>query len=289
MSHFADRLLDRLQARGTPLCVGLDPRYVSLPRSLQMRHGDTLAGRAMAYEEFCSRVIDLVAPLVAVVKPQSAFFEALGPCGMKALWHVIHRAKAKGLLVVLDAKRNDIASTAEAYAEMAFMVYQADALTINPYLGSDSIEPFTRIGRTVGAGLYVLVRTSNPGAGEFQAWPGGDHLLQEKVAQAVTSWTRQHLGQSGQGDVGAVVGATSPRELARLRQLMPEAPLLIPGYGAQGGKAADLQAAFDGQGRGAIVNSSRGILFPYEPDERNWEDAIMEAAQRAIRELPAVQ
>ncbi len=289
MPHFADRLLNCLQARGTPLCVGLDPRYASLPLTLRQRHSNTQSGQAKAYEEFCLRVIDLVSPLVAVVKPQSAFFEALGPMGLEAMKQTIRYAKTKGLMVVLDAKRNDIASTATAYAEMAFTYYQADALTVNPYLGTDSIEPFLQVSRKCNAGLYVLVRTSNPGAGQFQDWPGGEHILHEHVARSLCIWGQTHMGACGYTDVGAVVGATSPKELAHLRTLMPNVPLLVPGYGAQGGVAQDLMAAFDDQGRGAIVNSSRAILFPYAPDEKQWEGQVEKATRQAIEELPRVR
>jgi orotidine-5'-phosphate decarboxylase len=287
MTHFADRLCEAVQTKGTPLCVGLDPRWESIPQSIRRRHPGTIAGRAAAYEEFCHRVIDIVAPLVAVVKPQSAFFEACGPSGMVALQQVLRYAKWRGLFTILDAKRNDIASTAEAYAETAFYVYDADALTVNPYLGRDSIEPFLKVGRPLGRGLFVLVRTSNTGGGQFQDLDVGGRTLFTRVAEAVQSWSTENRGASRYGDVGAVVGATRPAELGELRELVPQAIFLVPGYGAQGGTSADTAVAFHADGRGAIVNSSRGILFPYKSSAADWESAVEQATRAAIADLAA--
>src|SRR5262245_35028192 len=262
-AHFADRLADAVRKRGNSLCVGLDPRWDQLPSEVRKRYADgTLAAMARAFEEFCLRVLDVVAPLVAVVKPQSAFFEACGPAGMVALQRVLHRAKHSGLITILDSKRNDIASTAEAYADAAFAgtmlegirrpVWDGDALTINPYLGRDAVEPFLKSARSVGRGVFVLVRTSNAGAGQFQDLECKGRPLYQHVADAVGAWTRENLGQCGFGDVGAVVGATHPAELAVVRRLLPDAIFLIPGYGAQGGSAADCAAAFRPDGFGAI-------------------------------------
>lgn len=283
---YTTRLHAAVEKKQSPLCVGFDPRWENLPHAVRMRYPSTNAGQALAYEEFCSRVIDLVAPYCAIVKPQSAFFEALGSAGYQALEQVIAKARSSGLLVILDAKRGDIASTASAYAEAAFVHLKADALTINPYLGQDAVEPFITEARKHGAGLYVLVRTSNPGAGLFQDVMTNHGMVHEVVARAVNQWTSGKL-HDGWGDVGAVVGATSPQELAKLRQMMPQVPFLVPGYGAQGGVAQDCQAAFTGGGLGAVVNSSRGILFPYQPDEVAWEKKIVEAAIKAQRELAA--
>jgi orotidine-5'-phosphate decarboxylase len=288
MKHFADRLIAAVQTKHTPLCVGLDPRWDSLPVGIRKRYGDTLGGRARAYEEFCCRVLDVVAPLVGVVKPQSAFFEAVGPRGLEALRQVLFMARRLGLVTILDAKRNDIASTAEAYAEAAFQTCDADALTVNAYLGRDSIEPFLKIGRPLGRGLFILVRTSNKGAGQFQDLSCAGQLLHVHVAHAVEAWSKENLGTSGYGDVGAVIGATSPAELKSLRTELPSALLLVPGYGAQGGTAADTAGAFRPDGRGAVVNSSRGITFPFAPDEVHWEAAIHAATLKANAELCSV-
>jgi orotidine-5'-phosphate decarboxylase len=301
MTHFADRLAAAVRARGNAVCVGLDPRWDSLPASLRERHGSaTLASVAGAFEEFCGRVLDIVAPLVPVVKPQSAFFEACGPDGLVVLQRLLRKARDLGLVTILDGKRNDIASTATAYADAAFAgtrlasrtypVWEADALTVNPYLGRDAVEPFLESARRVSAGVFVLVRTSNPGAGQFQdllvsPGPSPARPLYRHVGEAVASWARENLGACGLGDVGAVVGATYPAELAALRRLMPEVIFLNPGFGAQGGTAADVAAAFRPDGLGAIVSSSRGILFPFHADEPRWEARIEEATRATIAAL----
>jgi orotidine-5'-phosphate decarboxylase len=298
MDHFADRLTDACRLKKNAVCVGLDPRWESLPAEVRQRHGgDTLAAVAHAYEEFCCRVIDVVAPLVPLVKPQSAFFEACGPAGFAALLHVQRHAQRRGLLTILDGKRNDIASTATAYADAAFggtalqdrahPVWDADALTVNPYLGRDAVEPFLESARRGQRGVFVLVRTSNPGAGQFQDLMCAGAPLFMHVAQAVGAWAKENLGKCGYGDVGAVVGATRPAELAVVRQALPEAIFLVPGFGAQGAGAADTAAAFRADGLGAVVNSSRGIIFAFGPEQRNWEAAVEAATQRTIAQLSA--
>jgi orotidine-5'-phosphate decarboxylase len=295
-THFADRLLEACRRKGNALCVGLDPRWEALPTVLCRRHGQgTLEAMAAAFEEFSLRVLDLVAPLVPVVKPQSAFFEACGPAGLTALQRVLQRAKEHGLLTILDSKRNDIASTAQAYADAAFAgtlyqgrrqpVWGADALTINPYLGRDAVEPFLASARQCQGGVFVLVRTSNKGAGQFQDLDCAGRPLYQHVAAAVGAWADENRGTCGLGDVGAVVGATHPRELALLRELLPRVIFLVPGYGAQGGGAGDVAAAFHPDGTGALVNSSRGIISSFAPDETHWEDAVAAATRAAIVDL----
>jgi orotidine-5'-phosphate decarboxylase len=291
MEHFADRLTAAIHAKGNALCVGLDPRWESLPLELRARHaGGDLEAVARAYEEFATRILDIVAPLVPVIKAQSAFFEACGPAGLATLQHILRRARDRGLVTILDAKRNDIASTATAYADAAFAgiplagrlhpVWDADALTVNPYLGRDAVEPFLQSARRSGRGVFILVRTSNPGAGLFQDLRCDGRPLFLHVAEAVRSWSRENLGRSGFGDVGAVVGATHPAELAVVREALPEVYLLVPGLGAQGAAAADTTPAFRADGLGAIINSSRGVLFPFSPEASDWE-ARVEAATRA--------
>jgi orotidine-5'-phosphate decarboxylase len=299
MNHFADRCNAAVRAKGNAVCVGLDPRWESLPLELRQRHGDgTLEAMAHAFEEFSCRIIDLVAPLVPVVKPQSAFFEMCGPPGMLAQQRVLRHAKERGLLTILDAKRNDIASTATAYADAAFAgsilagqvlpVWDADALTINPYLGRDAVEPFIQSARKSGRGLFVLVRTSNPGAGQFQDLVCDGRPVYQHVAEAVAAWNREHLGKDGYGDVGAVVGATHPTELAAVRKVLPEAIILVPGYGAQGGRASDVAPAFRDDGLGAVVNSSRGIIFAFAPENPDWEAAVVQATRKTIADLATV-
>jgi len=296
IKHFADRVTASSRAKRNGLCVGLDPRWDLLPGDVRCRHTDgTLSAMAGGFEEFCLRVIDIVAPLVPIVKPQSAFFEACGPAGLAGLQRVLRRARERGLITILDSKRNDIASTAEAYADAAFggtlldgvrhPVWDADALTINPYLGRDAVEPFLASARKQQCGVFVLVRTSNPGAGQFQDLRCDGKPLYQHVAEAVGAWNRENLGRCGLGDVGAVVGATHPAELAAVRKILPEAIFLIPGFGAQGGSAADTAPGFRADGLGAVVNSSRGITACFKPDEAKWEEAVENATRNAIAAL----
>jgi orotidine-5'-phosphate decarboxylase len=282
VSTFADRLNDLIRRRGTSLCVGLDPRWESLPSALRQRFDNNPEGHAAAYEVFCARVLDLVGGRVPVIKPQMAFFEACGPTGFAVLQRLNARAREMGALVLLDGKRNDIASTASAYADAAFAAWGGDALTVNPYLGRDAVEPFVSAARKVAGGVFVLVRTSNPGAGLFQDLLCNGRPLYRHVGERVAEWSRENLGGDGLGDVGAVVGATYPAELAELRAALPEVIFLVPGYGAQGGTADDVRAAFRADGLGAIVNSSRGILFPFRPDDPQWERRIIAATDETI-------
>ncbi|MCE9553454.1 MAG: orotidine-5'-phosphate decarboxylase [Planctomycetes bacterium] len=300
VSHFADRLSAAVGRCGNPVLVGLDPRWEQLPALL--REGidpGSLQQRSVAYTRFCCGVIDVVAPLVSGVKPQAAFFEELGPAGMQALWDVIAYARKRGLLVVLDGKRNDIGTTAAAYAAAYLGAdeaspWGADALTVSPYLGDDSLTPFVDVAKQRGAGIFVLVKTSNPGGKTFQDLMTGDRPLYEHVAALVESQSGQTLGACGYGTVGAVVGATYPEQLRKLRALMPRTWLLVPGFGAQGGSAADVAGAFDERGMGAIVNNSRGIIFAHaRPEYRDrfgpsrWQQAVEAATREMVDQLRA--
>jgi orotidine-5'-phosphate decarboxylase len=301
---FSDRLAEAVRRKG-PLCVGIDPRWESLPAAYRTgRHLDDVPEmaelehplRAAAITgSFVTRVLELVEPYCGVVKPQAAFFELLGPAGTAALQGALADARELGLVTILDAKRGDIASTATAYADAAFAgckldgqtfpVWDADSLTINPYLGRDAVEPFLTAARAADRGTFVLVRTSNPGAGLFQDLVCDGKPLYRHVASAVVEWNAPTIGACGLGDVGAVVGATHPRELVELRAAMPDVWLLVPGYGAQGGTAADVRAAYRADGLGAVVNSSRGVTFPFHPDDPDWEAKVVAAAQKAQAEL----
>jgi orotidine-5'-phosphate decarboxylase len=294
--HFADRMLNACRQKGNAVCVGIDPRWDMLPSEIRRRHtGGTLDAMAAAFEEFSLRVLDIVAPLVPVVKPQSAFFEACGPAGLLAQQRVLAKARTRGLITILDNKRGDIASTAEAYADAALAgtlfegvrhpVWAADALTINPYLGRDAVEPFLASARRCDRGVFVLVRTSNKGAKQFQDLQCDGKPVYQHVAEAVGAWSAENLGASGFGDVGAVVGATHPAELALVRKWIPNVPFLVPGYGAQGGSGADTAAGFRADGAGAIINSSRGITACFNPDEPKWEEAIERATRATIQDL----
>jgi orotidine-5'-phosphate decarboxylase len=294
-THFSDRLTAAVRRVGNPVLVGLDPRAESLPAGLLSGEGTEAVARA--YVAFCRGVIDVVAPLVSAVKPQAAFFEQLGPAGGFALKEVIAYAASRGLLVILDGKRNDIGSTAEGYAQ-AFLgpgessPWGADALTVSPYLGDDSLQPFFDVALSRGAGIFVLVKTSNPGGKRFQDLIADGRPVYRHVAEYVESLAQQSAGDRPLGFVGAVVGATYPAQLAELRQAMPHAWLLIPGYGAQGGTAQDCAAAFDAMGLGAIVNNSRGIIFahsrpPYAErfGASRWQEAVEAATRDMIAEL----
>ncbi|HEY0984816.1 orotidine-5'-phosphate decarboxylase [Schlesneria sp.] len=302
--HYATRLHEAIKAKKTPALVGLDPRLNQLPLDVLAHarelHDDPIAVAASAFEEFCVRLIDVVAPLVPAVKPQAAFFEEWGPDGCLALARVIRYARSKGLIVICDGKRGDIGTTAEAYAR-AYLAgadpqaapWQADALTVNPYLGRDTLEPFVKVAAERGAGIYVLVKTSNPGSASFQDKITEDKTLFRHVAQVVEELALE-TNESGYGSIGAVVGATYPRELVELRAAMPHVPLLIPGYGSQGGAAADVAPAFDANGLGAVVNNSRGINFafrapPYDEQygAKQWEAAAEAATKKMIADLAA--
>jgi orotidine-5'-phosphate decarboxylase len=296
---FSSRLADGVRRCRTPVLVGLDPRYESLPSGLT-RGGDARdpAAVADAYKIFCRGVIDVVGPLVPAVKPQAAFFEEAGPAGMQALFDTITYARQAGLIVILDGKRNDIGTTARAYAH-AYLgresSWGADALTVSPYLGDDSLSPFVEVAGQRGAGIFVLVKTSNPGGTLFQNLQADGRPIYEHVAAHVENLASSTAdGPDGFGCVGAVVGATFPEELARLRAAMPHAWFLVPGYGAQGGAARDVAAAFNSQGLGAIINNSRGILFAYQQapyksqfGADRWQAAVEAATRDMIAQLRA--
>jgi orotidine-5'-phosphate decarboxylase len=296
---FTDRLAAKTRACQTPLVVGLDPRKERLPHGLLPdAWGDEMDAVAQAYKMFCFGIIDVVADLVPAVKPQMAFFEQLGLAGLRAMKQVIGYAHSRDLLVILDGKRNDIGSTAEAYAD-AYLgrqsVWQADALTVNPYLGSDSLTPFVGLAHDRGAGLFVLVKTSNPGSGSLQDRLSDSRPIYEHVAEMIEKMSVNRKSKCGYGAVGAVVGATYPQHLATLRQIMPSAWLLVPGVGAQGGTVADVAGAFDSNGLGAIVSCSRSVIFAYDRPEytkrfghTQWQEAVDAATRDTIDQLRAV-
>ncbi len=297
MAHFMDRLADAVRRCKNPVLVGLDPRLEQLPEGIRSAARGSAAEQAAGYRIFCQGVIDVVAPLVPAVKPQAAFFEQLGPAGMVALGQTIEYASSKGLVVIFDGKRNDIGSTATAYARGLLGAggqspWGADALTVSPYLGDDSLRPFVDVAVERGAGVFVLVKTSNPGGGQFQDLVSDGRPLYRHVAAYVEQLAGETAGRCNYGSVGAVVGATYPAQLAELRSEMPHTWLLVPGFGSQGGTAADVAGAFDVQGLGAIVNNSRGIIFAHSRPEyagrfgdAHWQEAVEAATREMIAQL----
>jgi orotidine-5'-phosphate decarboxylase len=291
VAQFSDRVAEAVERKRTQLVVGLDPRVDLLPMELR---GEAVLGRsaaAAAVERFCKGIVDAVAPYVAAVKPQVAFFEALGGDGWQALESVTRYASEAGLLVIADAKRGDIGSTARAYAA-AFLEPRgsepplADALTVNPYLGSDSMDPFLSACRNHGAGLFCLVHTSNAGGRDIQEATLSDGTpLWRHVAGLVDEWGADFVGERGMSSVGAVVGATVPRLMGDARRAMPQAIILLPGVGAQGATPADVARAFTSGPASALVSASRSVIYAYRETEADWREAAAAEAARLSDEI----
>lgn len=272
--HFGDALTSAVRSK-SPVCVGLDPALDKLPEGISRDAEGVLA--------FSKGIIDAVKKTAPVIKPQMAFYEVLGWEGMKVFWQTCAYAKEQGLLVIADGKRGDIGSTCEAYADAyLFEDSPIDALTVNPYLGSDGVRPFIERAVKHNKGIFVLVKTSNDSSGDIQDLPIGDEVVHEHLAQLTESWGMHHIGpDTNLSCVGAVVGATYPEELKYLRTIMPHIPFLIPGYGAQGGTADDVKRGFLPDGTGAIVSASRSIIFA--SNKKDWK----EAAEKAVLEMAA--
>jgi orotidine-5'-phosphate decarboxylase len=291
---FADRLAEAVERKRSQLIVGLDPRVDLLPVELR---GESVLGRteaANAIARFSCGIVDAVAPYVVGVKPQVAFFETLGADGIAALERVCGYARDAGLLVIADGKRGDIGSTARAYASAYLEPGQnehplADALTVNPYLGEDSIEPFLQACRLHGAGVFCLVRTSNSGAADIQELALSDgRRVWQQVAELVSEWGSGLVGERGLSSVGAVVGATVPRAVAEARRLLPRAVLLLPGVGAQGAGPADVARAFTSGPASALVTASRSVIYAYRTSAQDWRTAAGAEAARLRSEIWSV-
>jgi len=281
--HFADRLKEAVNAKDSRLVVGIDPDPDLLPPEVE---GRTDIDRL---REFGRRIIENVADIAAAVKFQSAFYERYGPPGAETLAAHLGAARGLGLITVLDAKRNDIGNTARAYAA-AYLGPDAplpfDALTVTPYLGADSLEPFVEAAAETGRGVFVLVKTSNPGSGDFQdveTADGGPMYL--RVAETVARLGKRDIGKCGYSSVGAVCGATYPELLTRLREAMPEQIFLVPGVGAQGGRASDLAPAFDDEGFGALVVAARSVIYAYRDRGGDYADAARDAAAAVRKQI----
>ncbi len=290
IDHFTDRLLDAADAKGAAICVGIDPVYERLPAELQTTNTKHAQLRIEAISQFVEGVLQAVAPHVPCVKFQSACFERYRWPGIKAYYDLIHQARAMGLIVIGDAKRGDIGISSEHYAAGCLaddpfddlgQTNGPDALTVNAYLGADGLDPFVQTAVASGKGLFALVRTSNPGGDAIQSLTLADG---RQVCDAMASMVAQIgspaqlVGRRGYSLIGAVVGATKSKDAARLRQLMPQQLLLLPGFGTQGGQTDDVRACFKKDGTGALVTASRSVLYAYEKTPGPWQAATEQAA-----------
>lgn len=303
MTNAMDMLIDKIKQTNNPTVIGLDPRYEMIPKCVRNKYEENLEGVAKAIVEFNKALIDETYDIIPAVKPQIAFYEMYGVPGMKAFEETCKYAKEKGMLVIADIKRGDIGTTAKAYSN-AFLgktkigekeesIYDVEFVTLNPYMGIDAIKPFIEDCKKYNKGVFILVKTSNPSSGDLQdlKLESGEEVY-TKVVKLVEEWGADLIGKYGYSSISAVVGATYPKQLQELRKVAPHTFFLIPGYGAQGGKAEDIALGFDENGIGGIVNSSRGLMCAYKSDlwknkydEENFAKATREEAIRMREEL----
>jgi len=289
---FSDRLIEAIDEKKSFVVAGLDPRFERIPSFFKedpvRNHGLNLKAVGVTITLFNKFIIDIAAPKIPAMKPQIAFYEMYGVHGLQAFDETVKYIKSKGMIAIEDAKRNDIGTTAAAYSvghlgrvditnQKSEAVFDLDAMTVNPYLGSDGIRPFLEDIRKCKKGIFVLVKTSNPSSGELQdlILEGGKMMVCEYVAQQVNEWGQAFIGHRGYSDVGAVVGATYPEQAKKLRKIMERAIFLVPGYGTQGGSAKDVVDCFREDGYGAIISSSRSINFPHG-NNINVSDSLFE-------------
>ncbi|MGB0768379.1 MAG: orotidine-5'-phosphate decarboxylase [Phycisphaeraceae bacterium] len=277
--HFSDRLLAACHAKGAPVCVGLDPVIERLPAAIDRANAVT------AIEAFSTAIVDAVAEVVPAVKPQSACYERYGAAGVAVYHKVVERAKRAGLVVVGDAKRGDIGTSSAHYAAgLLDEPHGCDALTVNGYLGGDGLEPFQAVAAEAGKGLFVLVRTSNPGGDAIQSLRLEDgRSVSEAVGDVVAEVGADCIGERGYSNVGMVVGATKPEDAAQLRERYPRQLFLVPGFGAQGGGADDVKACFKADGTGALITASRSVIYAFSDGDRDWRRSVSDAA-RSLRD-----
>ncbi len=291
---FIDRLIEEIRNKKSPIVVGLDPRLEMIPEKIKTpffdQYGKTLKAAGEAILAFNKEIIDAVFDIVPAVKPQIAFYEQYGLEGLESYIETCRYASKKGLLVIGDIKRGDIGTTSKAYSNahlgevdiegVSYETFAVDAVTTNPYLGDDCLKEFVKDIQDRKKGMFVLVKTSNPTSKQIQDLVVDDQKIYEIVAEIVQGWSQKTLGKYGYGSVGAVVGATYPKEAKELRKIMPSSYFLVPGYGAQGASAEDIADCFGEDGLGAIVNSSRGIIFAYRKKEKGYtEEKFGEAAR----------
>ncbi len=297
-----NKLIEKIQKTHAPIVVGLDPMLNYVPEHIQKRafaeYGETLEGAAEAIWQFNKEIVDATYDLIPAVKPQVAMYEQFGIEGVKAFKKTVDYCHEKGLVVIGDVKRGDIGSTSEAYAvghlgkvkvgSQQFAGFDEDFATVNPYLGSDGIKPFIKVCKEENKGLFILVKTSNPSSGEFQDRLIDGRPLYEWVGEQVDAWGKEHMGDS-YSYIGAVVGATYPEQGKVLRKLMPKTFILVPGYGAQGGRGKDLVHFFNEDGLGAIINSSRGIIAAYKQEAyaQFGSQNFAEASRHAVKDMIA--
>lgn len=284
MKNAMDRLISKVKETNNPTVMGLDPRYDMIPESIRAKYSQDIEGACRAILEFNKGLIDSVYDIVPAVKPQIAFYEMFGIEGIKVFNKTCKYAKQKGMVVIADVKRGDIGSTAAGYSnaylgktpieQEKVSIYDVDFVTVNPYLGIDGVKPFIDDCKEYGKGIFILVKTSNKSSGELQDLKlENGKTIYEKVAELVSSWGEDLVGEYGYSSVGAVVGATYPIQIKELREIMPKTYFLIPGYGAQGGKAEDIALGFK-DGIGGIVNASRSLMAAYKSDR--WKDKYSE-------------
>ena len=297
-----DKLIEKIQKIKAPIVVGLDPMLSYVPEHVQKKafaeYGETLRGAAEAIWQFNKEIVDQTFDLIPAVKPQIAMYEQFGVEGMEAYKKTVDYCKSKGLVVIGDIKRGDIGSTSAAYAaghlgkvqvgSQTYTGFDEDFATVNPYLGSDGVKPFIDVCKEEKKGLFILVKTSNPSSGEFQDQLVNGRPLYELVGEKVAQWGSEHCGKT-YSYIGAVVGATYPEQGKLLRKVMPKAFILVPGYGAQGGKGKDLVHFFHEDGLGAIVNSSRGIIAAYKQEAyaKYGPEHYAEASRAAVEDMVA--
>ena len=281
MNNAMDVLITKIKEMNNPTVIGLDPRYDMLPNCIKEKYGTDVKSVCEGILEYNKALIDATYDIIPAVKPQIAFYEMFGVDGIKCFKETCKYAKEKGMVVIADVKRGDIGSTAAGYSN-AYLgetlvgdkkesFFDIDFVTVNPYLGVDGIKPFIEDAKKYGKGIFILVKTSNPSSSELQDLKlESGETVYEKVAQLVKNWGEELIGVKGYSSVGAVVGATHPTQLKDLRKLMPNTFFLIPGYGAQGGKAEDIALGFDKDGVGGIVNASRSLMCAYKSDL--WKD-----------------
>ena len=298
-----NRLVAQIKKTGAPIVVGLDPMMKFIPEHIKEKafaeFEETLEGAAEAIWQYNKAIVDAIYELVPAVKPQIAMYEQFGLPGLSAFYKTVQYCKEKGLVVIGDIKRGDIGSTSEAYAvghlgkvqvgSKSYYGFDEDFVTVNPYLGSDGVNPFIKVCKEEKKGIFVLVKTSNPSSGEFQdrqIADAGNRPLYEVVGEQVAKWGETHMGDT-YSYVGAVVGATYPEMGKVLRKIMPKSYILVPGYGAQGGKGADLVHFFNEDGLGAIVNSSRGIIAAYQQEKyaRFGAENFADASRAAVLDM----